>query len=365
MLDGPAPPVERMTLFWHGHFATSLVKVEGVAPMLAQNETLREHALGDFAALLRAVAADPAMLVWLDGGSSRKERPNENFAREFLELFTLGPGHYTEADVKEAARAFTGWERIPDESRPNPPRFRYVPERHDDGEKTFLGREGRWGPDDVVRIVLEPPAAGEFLASKLYRALVSERGEPAPGLIAPLADEFRRGGGSIGHVVGVILRSRHFFAAENRRQRIKGPVEFCLGMARATELARAGLSLLALAAACGRMGQELFAPPNVKGWDGGPSWLNTSTMIERGNWAGQIVWGDPDFGLAPFDPIAWGRRNGLGPADVPDALAGLLLGDGLDPEDRSTFLRATRGGGPDDLRRGLQVLLNCPEYQLA
>src|SRR5262249_39636790 len=158
---------------WHGHFATSNKKVESVTLMDRQNETLRTHALGGFATLLEAVIADPAMLVWLDGGTSKKEKPNENFAREFLELFTLGTGHYSEQDPREAARAFTGWVR---QDRGNgfqeTPSFVHDPAQVDEGPKTFLGQAGRWGPPDIVRIILNRSEAATFLAHKLYRFFV-------------------------------------------------------------------------------------------------------------------------------------------------------------------------------------------------
>src|SRR5262245_11708455 len=178
-----------------------------------QNETLRAHALGGFAALLEAIVADPAMLVWLDGGTSKKDKPNENFAREFLELFTLGGGHYSERDVREAARAFTGWVR--QDSRGGfleTPTYSHVPAQVDDGPKTFLGLNGRWGPSDIVRITLESPEAATFLARKLYRLLISEFDAPGPKLIGPLAEEVKRNRFVIGPIVGVVLRSRHFYS---------------------------------------------------------------------------------------------------------------------------------------------------------
>ncbi len=202
-----------MTLFWHGHFATSNKKVDSVASMDRQNETLRTHALGEFAALLEAAIADPAMLVWLDGGTSKKDKPNENFAREFLELFTLGTGHYSERDVREAARAFTGWVRQDSRSGfSETPVFARDAAQVDDGPKTFLGQTGRWGPSDIVRISLDRPEAATFLARKLYRFLVSEFATPGPELIEPLAEEIQRNRFVIGPIVGVILRSRHFYS---------------------------------------------------------------------------------------------------------------------------------------------------------
>jgi uncharacterized protein (DUF1800 family) len=359
LLYGTDPLGERLTLFWHGHFATSIAKVGSVGLMLRQNELMRRHALGDFAALLTDIVGDPAMLVWLDGARSRRERPNENFAREFLELFTLGPGHYTEADIRQAARAFTGWLR---DQRTG---FRFDAARFDDGEKTFLGRTGRWGAADIVRITLAQPACAEFLCRKLYRAFVSEAADPAPELLRPLAREFRTSRYAVRHVVGVILRSRHFYSPAVRRQRIKSPVELSAGLLRLLEVPRADVRLLALAAACGRQGQELFAPPNVRGWVGGRTWLNSATVLERGNWGNDVVWGNPDLGMPPFDPGAWAARNGLPAARAAESLADLVLQGDANPDSRAQALRLGSAGSPDTLRRALQLLLHCPEHQLA
>ena len=166
------------------------------------------------------------MLVWLDGGNSPKEKPNENFGREFLELFTLGLGHFTEKDIRAAARAFTGWVEDRDYNFPPRHQFHFDKSRFDEGEKTFLKQTGRWGTADVVRIALEQPACDRFLCRKLYRFFVSDAAAPSAELIAPLAEELRSHGYSIRHVVEIILRSRHFYGAAAYRQRIKGPVEF-------------------------------------------------------------------------------------------------------------------------------------------
>ena len=356
---------EKLTLFWHGHFATSIKKVESVRLMDRQNETLRTHALGSFAALLEAVIADPAMLVWLDGATSKKEKPNENFAREFLELFTLGAGHYTERDVREAARAFTGWVRQDSRGRFPEPAVVRDPAQVDDGPKTFLGREGRWGPSDIVRITLERPEAATFLARKLYRWFVSEAGTPDPEFIEPLSEEVRRNEFAIGPIVEVILRSKQFYSREAYRQRIKSPVEFSAGLVRLLEVPRPALNPLALSAACDAQGQELFAPPNVEGWIGGKLWINSSTLLERGNWAADIIWGRSENGLAPFDPLAWAARCKLPPESIAEAFLDLLLQGELGGEARRLALDATRNGTLDGLRKALQRLANCPEFQLA
>jgi uncharacterized protein (DUF1800 family) len=358
VLYDPDPLCEKLTLFWHGHFATSNRKVNSIPLMLAQNELFRKHALGPFAELLQAVVSDGAMLVWLDGAGSKKEKPNENFGREFLELFTLGVGHYTEKDIREAARAFTGW--AVDKGKGV-----YQEAGHDGGEKTFLKQTGPWKSADIVGITLEQPACAEFLCRKLYRFLVREDEDPAPELLRPLAEELRGHQYDVAHVVGVILRSRHFYDAAVRRQRIASPAEFSAGLLRVLEVPRAGVRLLALALACERQGQDLFHPPNVKGWDGGKTWLNSTTVLERGNWGNDIIWGNADFGLRAYDPLAWTTRYGVAPEKAAGAFLDLLLqGDG-GARARDAVLRAGQDGKPDGLRKALQLILHCPEYQLA
>jgi uncharacterized protein (DUF1800 family) len=364
-LYDPDPLREKLTLFWHGHFATSNAKVRSLPRMLRQNETLRRHALGEFADLLTDVIADPAMLVWLDGASSKKEKPNENFAREFLELFTLGIGHYAEKDVREAARAFTGWVEAADDKSDLGPGYRQDPAQFDAGDKTFLKQTGPWKPADIVRITLEQPAAAEFLCRKLYRFFVSESTDPPAELIVPLAEELRGHRYSIRHLVGIILRSKHFYAKAACRQRIKGPVEFSAGLVRTLEVPRADVSLMAMALTCERQGQELFHPPTVKGWDGGKTWLNSTTVLERGNWINDVIWGSPDFGLRPFDPLAWAKRCGVSPDKAAPLFIDLLLQGDLDPKARDLVLGAGADGQADGLRKALQLLLHCPEYQLA
>src|SRR6516164_7683954 len=173
-----------MTLFWHNHFATSIVKVYAAQPMFRQNCLLRIHALGKFGPFLQAISKDPAMLVWLDSNSNVKGKPNENYARELMELFSLGVGHYTETDIREAARAFTGW-------RTDGERLLFDARWHDGGSKTVLGKTGNWDGVDVVRIVLEQPAAARLLVRKLYRFLVSEMAYPSDSLLEPLCESFR------------------------------------------------------------------------------------------------------------------------------------------------------------------------------
>jgi hypothetical protein len=349
---------EKMTLFSHGHFATSNRKVDSVPLMLAQNEALRRHALGPFADLLAAMVGDAAMLVWLDGANSKKEKPNENFAREFLELFTLGVGHYTEKDIREAARAFTGWAVDKGQGV-------YRAAAHDDGDKTFLKQSGPWKAADIVRITMKQPACARFLCKKLYRFLVNEAEEPKADLLEPLAQEMRGHKDDVAHVVGVILRSCHFYAEANRRQRVKGPVELSAGLLRALEVPRPDVRLLPLALACERQGQDLFHPPNVKGWDGGKTWINSTAIVERGNWCNDVIWGNAHIGLKPYDPLAWARRYGIAPQKAAEAFLDLLLQGEASDKDRDLIRRAGRPGDAASLRKAIQLIVHCPEFQLA
>ena len=366
ILRGPDPLREKLTLFWHGHFATSNQKVESVALMDRQNETLRTHALGNLAAFLEAIVADPAMLVWLDGAASKKGNPNENFAREFLELFTLGAGHYVEGDVRSAARAFTGWVRRDSQGAfQDAPTFFHDPAQVDDTAKTFLGQTGRWTSSDIVRIVLERRDAAVFLSQKLYRFFVSEADPPAPELIEPLADRIKSHDFAIAPVVEIILRSRQFHSRSAYRQRIKSPIEHSAGLVRALEIPSSAINPLALSAACDSQGQELFAPPNVEGWVGGATWLSSATFLERTNFAADVVWGRAENGILPFDPTAWSARYKVARDRTAQALIDLLLQDDFGDHARRLVQAAARDESPSGLRKALQCLANCPEFQLA
>ncbi len=291
MLQGGHPLREKLTLFWHDHFATSLVKVQNPALMFRQNCLLREHALARFGPMLQAISRDGAMLVWLDSNSNVKGRPNENYARELMELFSLGVGHYTEKDVREAARAFTGW-------RTDGAEFAFNAASHDGGAKTVLGRTGNWDGGDVVRIVLEQPAAARFLVRKLYRFFVSEADQVPEALLEPLCESFRKSDYDIAALLRTILSSRHFYSSHAFRQRVKGPVEFVLGAVQAVcrryaedEPDYRPLPQQMLVGELAELGQALFAPPNVKGWPGGKAWLNTGTLLERSNFAQVLAMG--------------------------------------------------------------------------
>jgi uncharacterized protein (DUF1800 family) len=268
------PLQERMALFWHNHFTTSARNVAWPQLMYRQNQLLRKHALGSFASLLRDIFKDPAMLIYLNGNKNVAKKPNENFARELLELFTLGEGHYTEQDVIEAAKAFTGW------------RYRVKQDdvilslkRHDQGHKDFLGHSGRFDANDIVDILLDTPRTAEFIAEKFWHHFINPQ-QPDRDYISHWAMLFRDSNYQIKVLISAIVESDVFWAEANRGAFIKSPVELTVGL-----LNELGLdnfkAYRKLANINGKLGQRLFFPPDVKGWRGGKHWINNTTFVLR------------------------------------------------------------------------------------
>ncbi|MGE3807612.1 MAG: DUF1800 family protein [Gemmataceae bacterium] len=299
MIHTPHPLREKITLFWHNHFATSNGKVNNGAYMVGQYRLLHRNALGNFGTMLQEITFDPAMLVWLDTNISQKNMPNENYARELMELFSLGIGHYSETDIREAARAFTGW-------RIENGKAVFKPDQHDEGEKKVLGKTGNFKAEDIVRICLEQKSMPYFITGKLYRYLISETEEATPELLAPLAEPFRKDQ-DIGALVARMIRSNLFFAPQVYRTRVKSPVDFTLGIVRALE---GKPQTSPLAQSLEALGQNLFFPPSVKGWDGGPAWLNGQTLLFRNNLALALTsTTDNRFGNR-CDPVAIAEKYG-------------------------------------------------------
>jgi uncharacterized protein (DUF1800 family) len=281
MVRTPAPLQEKMTLFWHGHFTSSLTK--GITPreMLDQNWLYRSNALGNVREIAIAITQDPAMLKFLDNARSFKEHPNENFARELMELYTLGIGNYSEADVREAARALTG-NTVRGAAQGGG--FTFALGRHDFGTKAVLGKSGQLDGKDVVEIIFRQPAASRFIAGKLLDFFVYN--EPEPELVEGVAELLRRYDFQTSPVVSQLLRSNVFYSDRAYRALVKSPVEFVVGTHQLFGLNEVtDESLAALA----RMGQVLFDPPSVKGWDGGAAWLNSQTVLARENFADYLV----------------------------------------------------------------------------
>ncbi len=282
MIATPAPLQEKMTLFWHGHFTSALFQ-KGISPqeMLAQNQLFRSNALGNVHKLTLAVSQDPAMLKYLDNRASVKAHPNENYARELMELFTLGIGNYTENDVRESARAFTGWMvRGPLQGGG----FFYNAAQHDDGSKTFLGRTGNFNGNDIVDIIFQQPACARWFASALLNNFVYN--DPEPELINAVATLIKKNDFELMPVMSTLLRSSLFYSDRSYRALVKSPVQYVVGTYQLFGLTQVEPPVLA---ALNRMSQILFYPPNVKGWDGGSAWLNSQTVLARENFASALV----------------------------------------------------------------------------
>jgi uncharacterized protein (DUF1800 family) len=351
MLFGADPVGERLALMWHDHFATGNAKVRNVRSMRRQNDLFRTHARAKFATLTNAVVRDPALLEYLDAPANRKGHPNENLARELMELFTLGIGNYTEADVKEAARCLTGW-NVEDD------KFVESATRHDDDEKTVLGNTGKWTGTDLIGQLLKHSATAARLASKLAKEFFGEGACPADA-IKELADGLREHDLDVGWAVGTVLKSRLFFADANIRTRVTAPAEFVTGSARALGLFDPAPSTLAMADWSARMGQDLFDPPNVGGWPGGRTWISSRALIARANYAAALVEG-PNAGRPdPYDPAAAAKAGGYGDTrtDVLTYHHRLLFG--TDPTAQLTKNLAELTG-----RKLVIALLSSPEAQL-
>jgi uncharacterized protein (DUF1800 family) len=272
MLTTPSPLTERMTLFWHNHFVSSQQKVRYSQLMYRQNELLRQQALGNFGTLLHAVSKDPAMLIYLDNANNRKGAPNENFAREVMELFTLGEGHYTEQDIKEAARAYTGWSIEPETGE-----YKWRPFIHDQGVKTVLGKSGNFSGDEVLDILLAQPACAEFIVTKLWHEFISPNPDQAE--VRRIARDFRDSHYEIKVALRDLFLSRAFWDEKNRGTLVKSPAELIVGALKQFDFTYD--DPLPFTFAVAQLGQNLFSPPNVKGWPGGDAWINSSTLLAR------------------------------------------------------------------------------------
>jgi uncharacterized protein (DUF1800 family) len=376
MASTPRPLQEKLVLFWHGHFATSAQKVRSAYLMWQQNDIFRRHASGNWLALLTAVSKDPAMLVWLDQAQSRKDHPNENFAREVMELFTLGEGNYSEKDVTEAARAFTGWsiDRLNQQ-------FFARPFQHDRGPKTILGKTGNFTGEDVLKIIVEQPQSARFIARKLWTFFASEN--PSDAFVETLAAGFRGSGNNFKPLLRAIFLSEEFYSPVVMRQQVKSPVQWLVSSVRMLERDLPPQQISA--ATLRQLGQDLLMPPNVKGWDGGLSWITTNNLLNRYNFAAYLVLGENPMNN-PRNAGGKKRRNAnaanatrvdiakLFPENVRNdkkllaaAVQKRLLQSELKPEHQST-LRAyleSQGDLDDvDVLHALRLVMCTPEFQL-
>jgi hypothetical protein len=371
MVSGQYPLQEKLAFFWHGHFTTSARDEHTAALMWRQNELLRGSAAGNFGKLVHAISRDPAMLDYLNNTQNRREHPNENYARELMELFTLGIGNYTENDVKQGARAFTGWTHDGDN-------YVFHASEHDYGVKSFLDFVGDFNGDDIVDIILRQPSCAPFIAGEMYRYFVSD--ELDPKLNHALGQVLKSNDYEIRPLLRTILASKAFYRSATIGSQIKSPVQLVVGSVRMLNVEMPPQRTLV--ATLTQMGQVPFMPPNVRGWIGGRSWINTSTIFVRYNTGVWLTGGQgpgtlqgrltgKDIRIIPgggsvtaFSPNA---DTVVASADqMVDDWVSRLIQRPIDPHQRQTLIDAI---GEDDNRqqterRLVQLILSMPEYQL-
>ena len=372
MIQTRRPLQEKMVLFWHGLLVSGRPETRLAENLYIQNELFRRNALGNFKELISSIAKDPAMLEYLDNESNRKGRPNENFARELLELFTMGIGNYTEQDIKEAARAFTGWTRRGYE-------FFFNAAQHDDGPKTFLGRTGNLDGTDIINIVFEQPATLRFLPRRLFEYFAYLR--PEESLVEEMAEVFRHNQFQVAPLVRAILSSQAFYSPQAMRSQVKSPAQLVVGTARLLDVESGQTP--ALTRAMDLMGQALLYPPNVGGWPRGESWITTATILLRYNFSGLLLTGGmPGVARRPASrpPVPAGAVRMLDgcrtAGEAVNRLTDGLVAGSLDEARRGALVKALgasdpqlsfvpSGADPDRLRSALHLLLCSPEYQMA
>jgi uncharacterized protein (DUF1800 family) len=371
------PLEERMTYIWHGLLTsqTSQIGFQRAKMMVAQNELFRAHALGRYDDLLQAVSKDPAMMIYLNTIESSKDHPNENYPREIMELFSMGEGNYTESDVRESARAFTGWRLTPPAREQPPagisekerdeflnqmwgsyePEFRMVANQHDSGSKTFLGRTGNFDGTDIVSIIMEQPTTGKFITKRLFSEFAYR--DPDPETIDRLVEVWNASNHSTKAVVRAILVSDEFYSMRAYRSLVRSPIEFMIGAVRGLELETDFLQVEQTATA---MDQQLYEPPNVAGWPGGETWLSSGTFFARVNFV--------DAFLRPRNrPIQVPALTGLSTPDavVDAALSRLVDGNVSDASREAITAYARTISNPQDRASAVAYLvLSSPEYQL-
>ncbi|MGN6368082.1 MAG: DUF1800 domain-containing protein [Phycisphaerae bacterium] len=385
MIRTKRPLEEKMTLFWHGLFVSSAVTVRNAYLLYKQNALFREHAVGNYRQLTHEVSKDPAMLVYLNNNQNVKEHPNENYARELMELFTLGIGNYTEKDIKESARAFSGWTNVGDQVM-----FRRF--QHDNGIKTFLGRSGNFDGDDIVDIIFQQPACSKYIATRLLKFFASD--DPDPAIVDALAGVVRQHSFDMKPVLRTLFASQWFYSNDVIARQIKSPVQLVVGSLRALNVGL--MQPKQVDGALKTMGQELFTAPTVKGWDGGRAWINTSTLFARYNLPAYLGTGKlPATGKRPGDAemrsqyadfeSGWNPQEDLAEADAvtTDAVVDLyirkLVGpDMIDSQKRDDLIQFVNATGdarshPHDpispesehrLRSLVHLIMSMAEYQL-
>lgn len=391
MISTPRPLEEKLTLFWHGLLTSGMREVDVPRMLYDQNELYRHYAKAHFPDLIRRVSYDPAMLRYLDNVSNVASHPNENYARELMELFTLGVGNYQESDIKSVARAFTGWTI----NRATGSAY-FDAREHDYGFKPLFGQVRRFNGIETLDVILSQPAATRHLARELWVYFAGT--EPDEELLAALGATLRSSNFDVGLLLRKMFLSDAFYDPRVRFQAVKSPAELIAGTYRALGIQPVNAAVLVQAMR--RMGQELFQPPNVKGWDGGVKWINTSTLLERYNFATHALYGseapreesmmsmmaplpglapvrrDPNLDQPPFDPAPILERYNLHtPEEIVDHFIQRLLGQPLDDESRQALIerlrerkvhhKETPKEEVDQAIRGLiHLIISTPEYQV-
>jgi len=317
MIHTPHPLLEKMTLFWHGYFGISNAGVKNARLMQRHIQLLRSHALGSFSALLQALPQDPAVLLSLNSAANRKAQANENLARALMEDYSLGAGQFSETDVQQAARAFTGWFVMRG-------KLKYIAREYDDKPKSVLGHEGNFTGRDVVQILLDHPATAQRLVRKLYAWLISEAHTPDAALVQPLAESFARDH-DIGQLTESMLRSNLFFSGQAYHQRVKCPLAFAIGMVRGLE---GMISTSQLGRDLAELGQNLYYPPTEKGWPGAEYWLSDAALTARNNLAVALL-GNVKPYAGKLNPWTVAQGHGFStPAAAAQFMADLFLQPG-------------------------------------
>ena len=389
-----APLEEKTVLFWHGLFATSDTKVFQEKSMLSQLNMFRRRGLGSFRTVLVELSKDPAMIFWLDNQDNHKGAINENYGRELLELFSMGVGNYSEDDIKECARAFTGWTMENAEYMALRThnasiwpyskiawQFRYDPDDHDDGEKTFLGETGRFNGEDIIDIIVRQPATARFVSLRLYQFFVSQNVD-AEGerLIEDLEQSYFDSGYEIRSMLRTLFNSEHFKSEAVQFVQIKSPAELVVGTLRlAQSIQWPTLEIRDATLASGYMGQQLFGPPSVEGWHEGDEWVDSGALVERVNFAARYLGDVQQPGIrAILDRLAEIDGGVLSPEQVVDGCLDMMGPIAADEDARQALVAQVAKDGDLDLRdeatkddserraaEVLRLIASTREYQLA
>jgi hypothetical protein len=364
---GPYPLHEKLTFFWHGHFTTSAKDERAAALMWNQNETIRSFAAGNFRKFVKAISRDPAMLDYLNNTQNRKQKPNENYARELMELFTLGIGNYGENDIKEAARAFTGWTHEDGE-------YKFRKYDHDEGQKVFFGKRGNFNGDDIADIIFMHPACAPYITGKMFKWFVYE--ELDSGLAESLGNILKENDWDLRPLIRAMFTSKAFYSYRAIGSQIKSPVQLLAGTVKLLNIDMP--APMRLYGSMEQMGQVPLMPPNVKGWPGGRMWINTSTLFVRYNTCVFLAGGNAPMQTLKRAPKA-GRVKGrtrdvqgdfTPPVDGPPmALVNYwvkrLIQRPIAEEKKQVLLDAVGSNASEDsVRQMIQLIVSMPEYQL-